>query len=98
MSSTARVTVTLPAELVQGIDRFEKNRSRFIAEAVGHEIDRRRREGLCRSLAHPHLEGSALADADIAEWGAASPEDEGLVDITAGKPVRWLEGEGWVEG
>jgi len=42
MSTTERVTVTLSAELVQGIDRFERNRSRFIAEAVEHELTRRR--------------------------------------------------------
>jgi len=23
--------------------------------------------------------------------------DEGLVDVAAGKPVRWVEGQGWVE-
>ncbi|MFW6730393.1 MAG: hypothetical protein ACODUE_01440 [Synechococcus sp.] len=28
-----RVTVTMPAELVAGIDRVERNRSRFIDEA-----------------------------------------------------------------
>ena len=34
MASTERVTVTLPAELVKEIDHFERNRSRFIAEAA----------------------------------------------------------------
>jgi metal-responsive CopG/Arc/MetJ family transcriptional regulator len=34
MATTERVTVTLPAELVESIDRYERNRSRFIAEAV----------------------------------------------------------------
>jgi hypothetical protein len=24
-------------------------------------------------------------------------DEEGLVDMSAGKPVRWVEGEGWVE-
>ena len=33
-----RVTITLPAELVEGIDRFERNRSRFIATAVEHDM------------------------------------------------------------
>jgi metal-responsive CopG/Arc/MetJ family transcriptional regulator len=33
-----RVTVTMPSELVAGIDRIESNRSRFIAEAVRHEL------------------------------------------------------------
>ena len=100
MPTTKRVTVTLPAELVQRIDRLEKNRSRFITEAVEHELDRRRREGLHRSLDHPHPEAVKLADAaGLEEWAASLPDgDEGLVDMTAGKPVRWVEGEGWVEG
>lgn len=98
MPTTERVTVTLPAELVESIDRLEKNRSRFIAEAVQHELDRRRREGLRRSLEHPHPEGAELADAGLDEWAASLPEgDEGLVDMAAGKPVRWVEGEGWIE-
>lgn len=97
MPTTERVTVTLPAELVQSIDRLEKNRSRFIAEAVEHELDRRRREGLRRSLEHPHPEAAELADAGLDEWAASLPEDDGLVDMATGKPVRWVEGEGWIE-
>ncbi len=46
MATSERVTVTLRAELVESIDRFERNRSRFISEAVEHELARRRREGL----------------------------------------------------
>lgn len=42
MPTTERVTVTLPAEMIEHIDRFEKNRSRFIAKAVEHELARRR--------------------------------------------------------
>jgi hypothetical protein len=95
---TERVTVTLPAALIENIDRLEKNRSRFIAEAVEHELARRRQEGLRRSLEHPHPEAAELADAGLDEWNARLPEgDEGLVDMSAGKPVRWVEGEGWVE-
>ena len=98
MPATERVTVSLPAELVRHIDQLEKNRSRFIAEAVEHELARRRREGLRRSLEHPHSEAAELADAGLAEWGASLPEgDEGLLDMAAGTPVRWVEGEGWVE-
>jgi Arc/MetJ-type ribon-helix-helix transcriptional regulator len=97
MPATERVTVTLPAELVRSIDRLEKNRSRFIAEAVQHELDRRRREGLRRSLERPHPEAAELADAGLADWAAALPDDEGLVDMAAGRPVRWVEGEGWIE-
>jgi len=98
MATTERVTVTLPAELVENIDRIEKNRSRFIAEAVEHELARRRHEGLRRSLEHPHPEAAELAEMGLDEWGARLPEgDEGLVDVSAGKPVRWVAGEGWVE-
>lgn len=96
--ATERVTVTLPAELVESIDRFERNRSRFIAEAVEHELERRRREGLLQSLKNPHPEAAELAETGLADWGASLPEDDDeLVDRNAGKPVRWVEGKGWVE-
>jgi len=98
MATTERVTVTLPAELVESIDRFERNRSRFIAEAVEHELGRRRREGLLRSLKSPHPEAAELAETGLADWAASlPPDDEGLVDVSSGKPVRWIEGQGWVE-
>lgn len=96
MSSVERVTVTLPAELLAGIDSFERNRSRFIAEAVEHELGRRRREKLMQSLQMPHPESTELDDAGFLDWAAQLP-DEGLVDQTAGKAVRWVEGEGWIE-
>ena len=98
MTTSERVTVTLPANLVEGIDRFERNRSRFIAEAVEHELARRHRDGLLRSLNHPHRESTELKEMGLADWGAGLPaDDEGLVDLSAGKSVRWLEGQGWVE-
>lgn len=98
MATTERVTVTLPAEMVESIDHFERNRSRFIAEAVEHELVRRRREGLVKSLKSPHPEAAELAETGLADWGARLPTgDEGLVDVSAGKPVRWVEGQGWVE-
>ena len=98
MATTERVTVTLPIELVESIDRFERNRSRFITEAVEHELVRRRRQGLLRSLKNPHPEATELAEAGLADWGASLPaDDEGLVDVSGGKSVRWVEGRGWVE-
>ena len=98
MATTERVTVTLPIELVEGIDRLERNRSRFIAEAVERELLRRRREGLLRSLQNPHPEASELAALGLADWGVAlPPEDAELVDPSAGRAVRWVEGQGWVE-
>lgn len=98
MATTERVTITLPIHLVEDIDRFERNRSRFITEAVEHELVRRRREGLLRSLKSPHPEAAELAETGLADWGASLPaDDEGLVDESAGMPVRWVEGQGWVE-
>jgi hypothetical protein len=98
MPSTERVTVTLPVELIQGIDRYEPNRSRFIADAVQNELLRRKRDGLLSSLQHPHPDAAQLIDTGLAEWNASLPAgDEGLVDPSVGKPVRWVEGQGWVE-
>jgi hypothetical protein len=56
-------------------------------------------DGLLHSLKNPHPEAAELADIGLAAWAASLPaEDEGLVDVTAGKPVRWIEERGWVEG
>ena len=99
MSSVERVTVTLPDDLVREIDRVEKNRSKFIAEAVGREIDRRRREELHRSLESPHAESIELADQGLEEWFRTLPEEDvdPLLKRGTGKAVRWVPGEGWVE-
>jgi hypothetical protein len=98
MDTTERVTVTLPKELVLGIDQFERNRSRFVAEAVEKELARRRREALLESLRSPHPETLPLSEAGFAVWGESmAPEDEGLVDATLGRSVRWVEGQGWLE-
>jgi len=98
MAETARVTVTLAAQLVEDIDRLERNRSRFIAEAVEHELTRRRQAALLKSIASPHAETVALVDTGLADWLADLPADEGLVDVDAGTPVRWVEGKGWKKG
>jgi hypothetical protein len=95
-STTERVTVTLSAELVEGIDRLERNRSRFIAEAVEHELARRRRQALLSSLRSPHPETADLADTGLGNWTSDLPDDEGLVDVAGGTAVRWVEGQGWV--
>ena len=99
MPTQARVTVTLPEEVVRDIDRLEKNRSKFVLEAIRHELRRRRREGLHRSLHSPHPEAAEVAEAGLDEWGDRLPDEDtsGLVDPRAGKPVRWVPGEGWVE-
>lgn len=100
MASVDRVTVTLPSDLVSDIDRREKNRSKFVAEAVRNELVRRRREELLRSLHNPHPESAELAEQGLEEWTRSLPEEdaEALVDRSAGEPVRWVSGEGWVEG
>jgi hypothetical protein len=93
-----RVTVTLPAEIVEDIDRRERNRSRFILDAVRRELKRRQREELRRSLENPHAGTSELAEAGFADWGAMLPGEEtaDLVDPRAGHSVRWVEGRGWI--
>jgi len=99
MADIERVTVTLPGELVRDIDRQEKNRSRFVAEAVRRELGRRRRAGLRRSLNNPHPESAEFADRGLQDWLRGLPEEdfEGLVEIGSGKAVRWVPSEGWVE-
>ena len=97
MPSVERVTVTLPVDLLSDIDRREKNRSKFVADAVRHEIERRRREELRRSLRNPHQENADLAAEGLDAWARSLPEEdtESLVDASAGKPVQWISGEGW---
>ena len=99
MADMERVTVTLPDDLVSEIDRREKNRSRFVAEAVRHELERRRRAELRRSLEQPHPEGADLAEAGLEDWTRSLPDEDtsGLIDSRGGKPVRWVPGEGWVK-
>lgn len=92
-----RVTVTLPAELVEKIDQLERNRSRFIAEAVEHELAQRRRDALAQSVSNPHPETTDLVDIGLSDWIADRPGDETLVDAGAGTPVRWIDGQGWTK-
>ena len=93
----SRVTVTLPAELVEEIDRLESNRSRFVADGVRREIERRRREALERSLRQPHQEAAEVAESGFAEWGDGLPDDDAtdLLDRAAGESVRWTPDKGW---
>jgi len=94
-----RLTVTIPPELIQSIDRLERNRSKFIQEAIRHELERRRREELYRSLRHPHPETQELAELGFEAWAAGLSEDSGdaLVDPDAGTEVRWSPEKGWRE-
>jgi hypothetical protein len=93
---TERVTVTIPADLIAGIDRIERNRSRFIAEAVRHELQRHQRLELLRSLQDPHPDSTATAALGLTTWTEALPEgDSDLLDPAAGVGVRWTPGLGW---
>lgn len=96
MSTLERVTVTLSTELVEGIDRLARNRSRFIAEAVQRELARRRREALLSSVRSPHPETVEVADTTLGDWTGDLPNDEELVDVTGGTAVHWVEGQGWL--
>lgn len=93
-----RVTVTIPSELLRDVDRLERNRSRFIQEAVRHEVERRRLEEMERSLRNPHPESTALAAEGMADWAARLPDEdsEGLVQAGGGHRVHWVEGRGWI--
>ena len=93
-----RVTVTMPAELVAGIDRLERNRSRFIAEAVRRELRHRRRQALLRSLDDPHPDSLANAALGLERWCEGLPlDDSDLLDPAAGVPVHWDREQGWQE-
>ncbi len=99
MASIERVTITLPNDLLRDIDRRVKNRSKFVADAVRNELYRLRREELRRSLENPHSESADLAELGLEEWARSLPVENvaELVDTEAGKPIRWVPGEGWIE-
>lgn len=80
------------------VDRYERNRSRFITEAVRHELKRRRHLELLRSLDEPHPDSLATAALGLEAWAGALPtEDSDLLDPTAGLPLRWSANQGWQE-
>jgi hypothetical protein len=99
MASLGRVTVTLPSSFLCDIDRWEKNRSKFIAEAVRRELERRRRAEMKKSLRNAHVESAELAAQGFADWARALPDEDAaaLIDPAAGTPVRWTQGKGWAE-
>ena len=93
--STERITITMPTDVLNEVDRMTNNRSRFILDAVRHELLHRRREELRLSLSNPHTEASQVADLGLNEWCAGLPDDSNLVNPGAGRSVRWRAGEGW---
>ena len=94
-----RVTVTLPHDVLLDIDRLEKNRSKFVLEAVRQELESRRDMEYRKSLDSPHPESQEFESLGFDAWAIGLPvEDaEGLVDSNAGTEVRWIPGEGWLE-
>ncbi len=97
MPAIERVTITLPADLLEEVDQLERNRSRFIAEAVQREVARRRHAALMLSVQSPHPETMQLSDEGLADWTSELPDDEGLLDPTGGIAVRWVAGQGWIK-
>jgi Arc/MetJ-type ribon-helix-helix transcriptional regulator len=96
MAGIKRITVTLPEDLLREIDRQEKNRSRFVAEAVRRELERRRRVELRLSLDNPHPES-----VEMDNWLRELPDEDtdALLDSGAGKAVRWVPVRaGWKSG
>jgi Arc/MetJ-type ribon-helix-helix transcriptional regulator len=98
MAEVKRITLTLPAQVVRDIDRLAKNRSKFVADAVRNEVQRRLRAELRQSLENPHPNTAALAELGMEDWARSLPDDDtpALLDPAAGKPVRWVPGTGWV--
>ena len=93
-----RVTVTLPQAIVEEIDRWEKNRSKFVLEAAERELELRRRRELELSLRNPHQETLQVAELGIEEWGERLVcDDQDLVDPSSGRSVRWTPDSGWSE-
>ena len=94
--SDERVTVTLPRELVADIDRRERNRSRFIREAVRRELERRKREAFRSSLSQPHKESAEVEELGLEEWlGTSCSQADQLLDPDAGVAIRWRPDSGW---
>ena len=94
----ARITVTLPEEVVGDIDRHERNRSRFILEAVEKELKHRRRQELLASVSNPHPHTDEIAEAGIGRWGDWRADgDEALLDPEGGSSVQWSPDLGWSE-
>lgn len=94
--SDERVTVTLPREMVEHIDRIERNRSKFVREAVRHELESRRVEALRRSLGSPHPETREMTDLGFEDWVRAASAGD-LFEPDEGRRLVWRPGKGWAE-
>jgi hypothetical protein len=98
MEPLEHVTIAISTDLAENIDRFDPNRSVFIRTAVEREVARRNREDLLRSLRDPHPDTVDFVDEGFSDWCASLPaEDEGLLELDSGTPVRWDPEGGWIE-
>ena len=80
------------------LSAIERNRSRFIAEAVRHELKRRQRQELLRSLQEPHPDSIITAELGLETWSQGLPAgDHNLLDPSAGVPLHWEREKGWQE-
>ncbi len=80
------------------IERRERNRSKFVAEAVHRELERQRCEELRRSTA-VHIPKAPIWPSRVWMMVAhiARGGYESLLDCSGGKKVRWIPGQGWIE-
>jgi post-segregation antitoxin (ccd killing protein) len=96
MMGCERVTVTLPIELIEQIDRIERNRSKFVAVAIRNELSRRQLEHFRASLDNAHCDAAELTELGLDDWATGyPPETEGIAERNAGSRVRWIEPHGW---
>ncbi len=95
--TTERVTITVPTEIVEAIDRRSQDRGKFILDAVRRELARRRRGELRQSLKNPHLDSESIAQMGLTDWDSGLPGNtiEDLVDPESGSEIRWVSGKGW---
>lgn len=98
MASSERITVTLPSNLLHGIDARSRNRSSYVQKALRHEFERESQLKLKESLDSPHPATGSFEDSEYQAWFNSIPaEDTDFIDREAGVSVRWVAGSGWEE-
>ena len=97
--ASERVTITLPEEMVQEIDGRERNRSRFVQQAVARELERLRQQELQRSLDNPHTPTARPWPSPASQNGPIwrLPATRSCSIHSAGKEIRWDADRGWIE-
>jgi hypothetical protein len=95
------IGVTLAPDVLAGIRRFTKNRSKFIERATRREIKRLERKAFRASLDARVItdEDRALERASLRDLAAQAPisaaEVADMIDESAFRPVQWVSGKGW---